>query len=102
MTGIVWEEPEPADYGTPQLPHYEIAAELRQHPGQWAKILTSVNLAYGTKINNGRLAAYRPAGSFEAVVRNTRPEGGSSVGDVYARYVGEDLGAGLRLLGDLP
>jgi hypothetical protein len=62
------------------MQHEVIAAQLRAHPGRWAK-LPDLNFGSAGDIKYGRLAAYRPSGSFEAVIRR---------GAVYARHVGED------------
>ncbi len=77
---LVWEEPPAAHTSRGLVPHELIAATLRRNPARWARILdagTSTGLA--TWINKGGKAAYRPAGSFEAVYRQ---------GAIYARFVG--------------
>lgn len=60
-----------------------VAAELKDHIGQWAKVAhketQSAASGLATNIKAGRLAAFRPAGHFEAAMRGT---------DVWARYVG--------------
>lgn len=69
------------------------AAELREHPGQWAslKVCSKVNhasqLAFG--IRTGRLAAFRPAGSYEArVLTRSFTTLAPRETAVYVRYVG--------------
>jgi hypothetical protein len=70
------------------------AAELREHPGQWAILRTLPKVNHASQlacgIRTGRLAAFRPAGSYEATVL-TRPERAVHVpreSAVYVRYVG--------------
>ena len=65
-------------------PHYEIAAELRAHPNQWALVFENTNPTYQQHIKSGFLAAYRPAGSFESRSASK----GAGKFDIYARYVG--------------
>lgn len=96
---ITWEDP--AGKGALRS-RYEKAWEaeadaLRAQPGRWG-IVTVKDPAAGiiaghgtsgyvmaTNIRNGRLAAFRPAGTFEATGR--RQADGTV--KVYARYVGE-------------
>jgi hypothetical protein len=65
--------------------HAAIAAELRAHPEEWALVMEDVASPSNMGIFKGRMVAYRPAGSFEAVIR-TRSNGNYNI---YARYVGE-------------
>ncbi|MGW7435673.1 hypothetical protein [Streptomyces sp. NPDC054849] len=64
-----------------------IADQLRTRPGQWAHIdskgtrASAASTAY--LVNNGRLGAYAPAGTFEAKSRTVDGEY-----RVYARYIG--------------
>ncbi|MEU7576789.1 hypothetical protein AB0B50_04205 [Streptomyces sp. NPDC041068] len=73
-------------------PHdtYETAAALRDRPGEWAHVDTHPNSNRASnqahRIRTGKLAAFRPAGEFEATVRNN----GEDVIYVYARYIGTD------------
>ncbi|MEV4741626.1 hypothetical protein [Streptomyces sp. NPDC049555] len=68
---------------------YDVAEELRNHQGQWARIADydSPNLAsnYCHRIRHGKAAAFRPAGTFESMTRTGED------GRVYlwARYIGE-------------
>lgn len=81
--------PETPDIGTlevtapPPVPTFwERAAEaLRQTPGQWRRLtgLPTETVAT-TNITRGVLAAFRPAGSFEAVRRD---------GDLFVIYLGD-------------
>ncbi|WP_406260180.1 hypothetical protein OIA45_19195 [Streptomyces chartreusis] len=67
---------------------YDTAQALRERPGQWAHIDSHPNLNRATnqghRIRTGKIAAFRPAGAFEAQPRST----GDGTADVYARYVG--------------
>lgn len=64
------------------------ARALRARPGDWALIAErptigpASNLAY--RIRTGKLAAFRPATSFEAQARSTGERGAG----VWARFVG--------------
>lgn len=68
--------------------HAKVAAELKEHPGEWARIglygSPSSAAAMAQGIRKGQLAAYRPAGAFEAVSRTVKNEY-----RVYARFTGE-------------
>ncbi|MFG2528263.1 hypothetical protein [Streptomyces sp. NPDC048516] len=71
--------------------HTRIAGELRAHPNVWGVVRKPTSMTRAASaaqaIRNARLAAYAPAGSFEAVAR-TVTEGGVAEYRVYARYVG--------------
>lgn len=66
-----------------RVKYREQAAALRSSPGQWATIILagSPNAAWchAQAVKTGRRAAFRPAGSFQAVTREC---------EVIARYVG--------------
>ena len=64
-----------------------VALALRANPGKWAKIVTEGNTGVSVSIRQGELRCFKPAGSFEVRVANMS---GVWVGDVYARYVGEN------------
>jgi hypothetical protein len=80
---LVWEDP------PPRIDHDALAAELRAHPGRWARIDKTYSpesarvIAY--QIRAARLAAYAPRGDFEAARRKQGP--GESY--VYVRYLGD-------------
>jgi hypothetical protein len=90
MSNIVWEEP-PGVSRRGQEEWPAIARELRQRPGQWARVKDGVsasNAAHvASRIRNGFFQPFRPAGTFEAVTRRT-----GDTKAVYARYVGEQDG----------
>ncbi|EPH40354.1 hypothetical protein ABT390_13620 [Streptomyces aurantiacus] len=71
--------------------HARIAAELRQKPHVWGVVRKPASISRASSaaqaIKTGRLAAYEPAGSFEAVAC-TVGEGKNKEHLVYARYVG--------------
>lgn len=66
--------------------HTNVASELRANPGEWAVVAEDVSPTLAQLIKNGKLVAYRPAGSFESV---TRGISNGRAAKVYARYVGE-------------
>jgi hypothetical protein len=89
---IRWEEPPPSGLRgqigdrRPVRDYPAIARELRDQPHRWALVAecparTGANVA--RRMRQGVTAGFRPAGAFEAEVRDT-PEGSS----VWARYVG--------------
>jgi hypothetical protein len=93
MTEVTWgKPPAAANGGRSQREgaerHRELAQQLKDNPGEWAHVATkrTAHLAgsHAYDIRNANLAAYRPAGSFEAVARTVDAEH-----RVYARYVGE-------------
>jgi hypothetical protein len=93
-TRHTWEDP-PSTSGKGRWArsrHYEIAAQLREHPGEWALIATSSPSMAGA-IPTGILQAY-PAGSFDAVARNSRKNNNGGppkvVSEICARLIGDD------------
>lgn len=74
------EPPEAFDSTHLSYQHDEVARMLRERPGAWAE-LPAFEPSYTSAINHGKIVAYRPSGTFEAIIRNHT---------VYARYVGED------------
>lgn len=93
MSGVLrWEKPPPGGRGPAKGPrrtaHWHACAEqLRDRPRSWGVLIENEDyLSVGgmaTQIAHGRLAAFRPAGSFEARTLST-PAGFA----IYARYVG--------------
>lgn len=84
---VTWEAP-PDDTrgGKPSTNWDPVAAELREHPGEWAKIADDAVGALVTKINHGRSPSWEPAGHYEATARpNGQPNRRVAV---WARYVG--------------
>lgn len=88
-----WEDPPPALAGRTAQPrrseHWrDVAAKLREHPGRWAVVVEDEFFGYAaglaSQVKAGKLAAFRPGGSFEAQTRTV----GKSY-RLYARYVGE-------------
>jgi hypothetical protein len=77
---LVWCDPPTDGRGDRgDIPHELIAFKLRKQPGRWAKVIGSVNPSKVSEIRSGAFAAYRPAGTFEAVSRR---------GSMWVRYVG--------------
>jgi hypothetical protein len=67
------------------IAHDLIAFKLKKRPGVWAAIHEQRAVpSLAVQIGRGGYAAYRPAGSFEAVARTT-----GETYTVYARYIGE-------------
>lgn len=87
VTVLRWESPpELTRAGQRPRPvdHEAIAEALRSRPGEWAVIAAGhVQTGLVTQIRGGVVAAYRPAGLFEAVRRTV--DGRVTV---YARYCG--------------
>lgn len=76
--GPVWADPPPV-LGEPVWS--ELANELRANPGRWALLGEQLARSAAYHIQQGRYAAFRPAGAFEARVRNTN----GSRADIYVR-----------------
>lgn len=87
LSEVAWEDPPPIQ-GSTQPVGIDIANMLRTSPGRWARIgereTPGSARSRAHQIRQGVLAAYRPAGHFEAVARTVD---GAYV--IYARYVGE-------------
>ena len=82
---VVWEKPSPRRGRPPLTEYYELAEELKKHPGEWALVGENMSISTGNHISSGRIKAFQPAGEFEGTIRgqvNGRAE------KVYARYVG--------------
>ncbi|MET7616985.1 hypothetical protein [Streptomyces sp. NPDC005408] len=88
MSNVEFVGPPPAQRNTK---HARIARELRSHPRVWGVVRKPDSIQRAASaaqaIRGAKLAAYVPAGSFEAVAR-TVTEGGVVEYRVYARYVG--------------
>lgn len=84
MSELVWEDP-PAHSG--RMDWRAVAAELRDRPGEWARVRDGLNATYAsvtaTRIKKGVFKPFKPAGAFEA---ESRKHGDASA--VWARYVG--------------
>jgi hypothetical protein len=63
----------------------KIAERLRRMPGDW-QLVGRHSASQITRIKSGKLAAFRPAGSFDAVGRDKGARGRI---DVYVRFVGD-------------
>lgn len=66
----------------------KIADELRKHPGDWAVYSENSNSSIAYQIGHGDRAAFRPAGTFEAVSRDNV----GNRGTIWIRYTGEANG----------
>ena len=84
---LQWEAPGETGRGKARSPRAwaKEAAQLSSRSGEWALLCTkstphaAVGLAH--RVKSGDLAAFSPAGAFEATVRGCR---------VYVRHVGAD------------
>ncbi len=89
-TRIRFEEPPPRKHRSLKKTKHEIIADkLKNHPGEWALIgtlgtVSSMNTT-AHAIRYGKLPAYAPTGSFEAVGRTVNGKH-----RVWARYIGPD------------
>jgi len=72
------DEPPPRRSPVNTRKHTLIAEVLRSRPGRWA-LVPEVGINLASAVNGGGMATYRPAGTFEAVVRQ---------GQMYMRYIG--------------
>jgi hypothetical protein len=78
----VWADPPPQS-GEPVWS--ELADQLRGEPGRWALLGQQLARSTAWHIQQGRYAAFRPAGDFQARVRNTN----GNRGDIYVRFLGK-------------
>jgi hypothetical protein len=100
MSSMEWEDPPNPPTGRRGTVLYEEEAEeLQANPLKWGILETFGMGDYSKaqelrgKVNGGTVSAFRPRGSFQAVVRTHRdPEGDKSKDrcKVHARYIGED------------
>lgn len=80
-----WEAP-PEGKTSPRGKWLPVAESLRSRPGEWALVSTGdVHTGNGGNIQQGRLACFRPAGSFEGVSRKSD----DGTWNTWARYIGE-------------
>jgi len=83
MSGLEWKQP-PTDGRSRDWP--AVAAALTSRPGEWARIATNTSASLTTRIRQGAIAVFQPAGTFEARSVSV----GDGKFDVYARFVGAD------------
>lgn len=87
MSGLVWEDPPPAERRK-RSQWGQVADQLRARPHTWARIRecrsNAAARSTATQIRRGRRDGMEPAGSFEA---ESRTVDGRHF--VYARFVGE-------------
>lgn len=88
MTDIKWQDPPRNAAGRPGAPGKwaSIADALRERPGEWALVAENAPASTAANIRRGTYVGLGPAGSFEAVSRNTKRDRRA---DIYARFVGE-------------
>ncbi|MFM9368093.1 hypothetical protein [Streptomyces sp. Da 82-17] len=89
MTEVEFIGPPPRQRNTK---HFRIAAALRGNADAWGVVARRANITRAASaaqaIKSGRLAAYAPAGRFEAVARTVVVDGVEEH-RVYARYVSD-------------
>lgn len=89
---IRWEDPPAAKGPGLGAAWGPVADALRARPGEWALIEEGAPATTtANHVSHGKIAAFRPPGSFEAVARS---RGRDSIGqrqhDIYARFVGAE------------
>lgn len=91
MANIVFTDPPPSPRRLGGVhPWNEIADALKANPGKWALCLRGIHSSYSSQINHGKLAAFTPAGAFEArSVAQPQTTDGKKTHDLYIRYLGE-------------
>lgn len=89
MSEIEFGELPPSRQGRGQVDRsQEISSALVERPGEWAKV-GRYNPSYAVRIKTGGIKAFAPAGTFEAVSRNTgHDDDGAIRSDIWARYIG--------------
>lgn len=92
MANIVFTDPPlNARRGHSIHPWDDIAAALRERPGEWALVLRGIHSSYATQVRRGKLAAFQPPGAFEAVsTKSTVTNDGKPTNDLYIKYVGHE------------
>lgn len=94
-TIIAWEEPETRAPRRENRDWTSVAASLRENPNKTAKIAVGeANRQLASSIKSGKIAAFAPAGAFEASSRATKDqaEGEAKTFDIFASFVGEPVG----------
>lgn len=80
----------PATAGGTRRPAYDyaaVAATLRARPGEWMK-LEDLPAPVAVRIRTGKVAAFRPAGAWEATTRTNGYARGRV--DIYVRFTGPE------------
>jgi len=81
---IRWEEPPAPRGGRRDTGWAQVAAQLRDHPREWALVEDGVaTSSLSNHISRAKISDFDPPGAYEAVARR---ENGSH--RIYARYVG--------------
>lgn len=91
---IAWEEPETRAPRRENRDWTSVAASLRENPNKTAKIAVGeANRQLASSIKSGKIAAFAPAGAFEASSRATKDqaEGEAKTFDIFASFVGEPV-----------
>jgi superfamily II DNA or RNA helicase len=91
---IVFENPPASRQGRGSgIDWQPIADQLRQRPGEWARVKRAIAGSYTSQISHGLLVSFAPAGTFEATWRKLEDATADRrypIGDLYVRYVGRD------------
>lgn len=91
---IAWEEPETRAPRRENRDWTSVAASLRENPNKTAKIAVGeANRQLASSIKSGKIAAFAPAGAFEASSRASKDqaEGEAKTFDIFASFVGEPV-----------
>jgi hypothetical protein len=87
---LEWMEPT-SEEGRRRTNWQKVANQLRQYPGRWARMPGTFSHSVPGFIQAGRMAAFRPAGTFEATMRGSSKDGERGRGRLYLRYIGEGV-----------
>ena len=84
---VTWADPPLITKGRYSTRWREVAKQLRARPNEWAMVASAAPPSTASHIRTGKLAAFSPAGHFEATARRG-PDLPANRRIVYARYVG--------------
>lgn len=80
-----WENPPLAKGGS--VDWEAVARKARSRPGKWLLVEGPVPTGASWTVRHGKPDCFEPAGSFDAVIRNSSRE--TMTGDLYVVYLGE-------------
>jgi len=88
------QNPPPANSGRPasngqsvRIDWYEVADLAKANPGEWIKVDGLAHSANAYQVRTAHLVAFRPAGAFEATLRN-RDKEQKGRAELYVRFIG--------------
>ena len=93
MAKIVFVEPPAPRRAASKYPWEEIAAQLKERPGEWALCLKGITATPASAIKAGKYVPFAPAGSFDARSVGVSDKEGKTVYDIYIKYVGDPTDA---------